>query len=150
MAISFAGRVLASLAVLALTTPIAALADHDHDDWRRNQYRNNQKVQKRIIQSQRKAYKKYSQDHWNTHWGNNWNDQRSWYSYNMRNRMNARRADDRQRQLEAQLRAQYLAYNNNNYNGAYGWNQYSDPNFLNYVHGRNPSLLNSIRSIVGF
>lgn len=96
----------------------------------------------------RKAHRNYNRAHWQTHWGNNWNDQRDWYQYNMRNM--GRYNSARQRALEAQMRRQYLMYNNNNYNGPYGWNQYSNPGFLNFLHTRNPGLLSSVRSIIGF
>lgn len=83
---------------------------------------------------------------WERH---NWNEQRQYMHDNWRARR-ARMNALQQQQLDAQLRAQWLAYKNNSYNGPYNWDMYSDPMFLDYVHMRNPSLLTTIRSILGF
>jgi hypothetical protein len=48
------------------------------------------------------------------------------------------------------MRQQWLQYHNNNWKGNYSWDQYSDPQFLDYVHTRNPSMLMSIRNSLGF
>jgi len=123
---------------------------NNHNNWKNNhnQYKQVQKYQQKRYNNAVKAQRTYDRSHWQTNWGNNWNDQREWYHHNALNLQN-RQANDRQRQLEAQMRQQYLMYNNNNYNGAYGWNQYSDPRFLDYLHTRQPGLLSSLRSAIG-
>lgn len=83
---------------------------------------------------------------WNQH---NWNDQRSYLRNNWRQR-NGRLSAQQQQQLDAQMRGQWLRYHNNNWNGSYNWDQYSDPNFLDYVHNNDPSLMTRIRSSFGF
>lgn len=152
--------VLAGFALLTILSPMAAYADHDHDrhrnknwnaNWNRNHnaqrkyYKNIEKAQKKQINNYRKLANLSNREYWHTHWGNNWNDQREWYRHNLRSMQ-----IDRQRQLDAQMRAQYLMYRNNNYNGPYGWNMYSEPGFLDYLHTRSPGLLNTIRSMIGF
>lgn len=151
----FTRRLLAGLALLTIVSPMAAYADHDHhrhnnnwkqkNNWQKKYYKNVQKAQKRQYNNYRKVANNVNRDYWHTHWGNNWNDQREWYKHNLRNMQRAQ-----QQQYEAQMRAQYLAYRNNNYNGPYGWDAYSEPGFLDYLHTRSPGLLNSIRSIIGF
>ncbi|HIA52854.1 MAG TPA: hypothetical protein EYN91_12330 [Candidatus Melainabacteria bacterium] len=172
MTTAFLKRVLAGLALLTIVSPMAAYADHDNhrhhnknwransnwknnnwknNNWKRNSnwqkkhYKNVQKAQRKQNDRFRKIANNNNREYWRTHWGNNWNDQREWYRHNMRNMQRARQA-----QLDAQMRAQYLAYRNNNYNGPYGWDMYSEPGFLDYLHMRSPGLLNSIRSIIGF
>ncbi len=83
---------------------------------------------------------------WNQH---NWNDQRSYLRNNWRQR-NGRLSAQQQQQLDAQMRAQWLRYHNNNWNGQYTWDQYSDPQFLDYIHSNDPSLMSTIRSSFGF
>lgn len=83
---------------------------------------------------------------WDRH---NWNEQRQYMRDNWRARR-ARMNALQQQQIDAQLRSQWLAYKNNSYNGPYNWDMYSDPMFLDYVHTRNPSLLTTIRSVLGF
>lgn len=80
----------------------------------------------------------------------NWNDQRSYLNQNIR-RMNeiARLNAIQQQQLDAQMRAAYLAYHNNNWNGAYDWNAYSDPQFIDYMEETRPSLLATIMGYLG-
>ncbi len=83
---------------------------------------------------------------WNQH---NWNDQRSYLRDNWRQR-NGRLSARQQQQLDARMRAQWLRYHNNNWNGQYTWDQYSDPQFLDYIHNNDPSLMSTIRSSFGF
>ncbi len=154
MTTAFTRRALTGLLLLSIVSPLAAFAD-DHDNWRnRNRnwnhqnYKQAQKYQKKQYQNYKKAVQRRDRSYWRNHWGNNWNDQRDWYQHNF-NTLQARSANERQRQLEAQMRAQYLLYNNNNYNGPYGWSQYSDPRFLDYLHTRQPGLLTTIRSMIG-
>jgi hypothetical protein len=102
-------------------------------------------------------YNKYDNHHDNrdNHYGqhdnrynnnkNDWNWQRTQFRSNWR-----RLSASRQRQLDAQMRAQWLAYHNNNWNGSYSWNNYSDPAFLDYLHTRNPGLLTTLRTYIGF
>lgn len=157
---AFSRSVLAGFALLSIVSPMAANADHNHDrhhnksrhaNWKQNNnqqkkyYKHVQKAQKKQLNNYRKLANNSNRDYWRTHWGNNWNDQREWYRHNLRNLQR-----DRQRQLDAQMRAQYLTYRNNNYNGPYGWDNYSEPGFLDYLHMRSPGLLNTIRSRLGF
>lgn len=86
---------------------------------------------------QKKSWKKYRKY--------NWNQERNFY----RQRWNRINASQRSR-YDSQMRAQWLAYHNNNWNGSYNWNNYNDPGFLDYLHTRSPGLLTNIRSILGF
>jgi hypothetical protein len=92
------------------------------------------------------VYNTNSNWNWDRH---NWQEQRQYMRDNWRARR-ARMNAAQQAQIDAQLRAQYLAYRGNSYNGAYTWDMYSEPEFLDYVHTRNPSLLGSLRNILGF
>jgi len=155
MTTAFTRRILAGLMLLTIASPLAAIADDHNHNWRNNNRNWNnrnakqiRKIQKRQFNNYKKAVKQRDRSYWQSHWGNNWNDQRDWYRYNFNN-LQRRQANARQRQLEAQMRAQYLQFNNNNYNGPYGWNQYSDPRFLDFLHTRQPGLLNSVRSLIG-
>lgn len=157
MTTAFNWRVLAGLTALTIAGPLAAYADHHHhdnhhDDHRfnnnKNYYKQVQKVQKRQYNNYRKAAHAYDKTYWHSHWGNNWNNQREWYTHNFR-KMQARAANERQRELEAQMRAEYLAYHNNSYTGPYSWDLYSEPGFLDYLHSRRPNLLGTVRSILG-
>lgn len=121
--------------------------DNNRDNSRDNN-RDNERDNRMAERFERRAEHAYDRAHWQTNYGNNWNDQREWYLHNMRN-LQRHEANENQRRLEAEMRAQYLLYNNNNYNGPYGWDQYSDPRFLDYLHTRRPNLLSTIRSMVG-
>jgi hypothetical protein len=87
------------------------------------------------------TYKKYR---------NNWNEQRTYLRSNL-SRFNELADLNRQQQelLDSQMRAAYLQYHNNQYNGAYNWNTYSDPQFIDYVQTRNPSLMQRILGFLG-
>lgn len=87
------------------------------------------------------TYKKYR---------NNWNEQRTYLRSNL-NRFNELADLNRQQQelLDSQMRAAYLQYHNNQYNGVYNWNVYSDPQFIDYVQTRNPSLMQRILGFLG-
>ncbi|MBA3993979.1 MAG: hypothetical protein C0469_10665 [Cyanobacteria bacterium DS2.3.42] len=87
------------------------------------------------------TYKKYR---------NNWNEQRIYLRSNL-SRFNELADLNRQQQelLDSQMRAAYLQYHNNQYNGAYNWNTYSDPQFIDYVQTRNPSLMQRILGFLG-
>ncbi len=84
---------------------------------------------------------------WDQH---DWNDQRSHLRDNWRNRNENRVSTIQQQQLDNQMRAQWLQYHQNKWNGASSWDQYSDPAFLDYVHTRNPSLVTSLRVRCGY
>jgi type II secretory pathway pseudopilin PulG len=80
----------------------------------------------------------------------NWNDQRDYIKANLRQinkiaKLNALQ----QQQLNAQMQAAYLAYHNNNWNGGYNWDYYSEPQFLDYLHSSQPSLLDKILGYLG-
>jgi hypothetical protein len=74
----------------------------------------------------------------------NWGEEREHYRKHWNNINN-----DRQAELDAQMRAAWLAYHHNHWNGSYSWNNYNDPQFLDYLHGSNPSLLNRLRGLIG-
>ncbi len=107
-----------------------------------------------------------NQNRWQNNWrdSNNWDRKRFQASNNFRNwddqrryvRQNLRRINEigrlnalQQQQLDAQMRAAYLAYHNNNYNGAYNWDTYSQPQFLDYLQSYQPSLLDRILGYLG-
>lgn len=161
----FVTKSLCVLALLSISIP-SALADHQrshsssHTVIRTN---NNGRVTvvKKHNHRGRKHYKHRNRNrnrnnraivvnnnnwNWDRH---NWNEQRQYMRDNWRARR-ARMNALQQQQLDAQLRAQWLAYRNNQYNGPYNWDMYSDPAFLDYIHTRNPSLLTTIRSVLGF
>lgn len=80
----------------------------------------------------------------------NWNDQRDYLKANLRKinqiaKLNA----IQQQQLNAQMQAAYLAYHNNNWNGPYNWDYYSEPQFLDYLQVNQPSLLDRILGYLG-
>ncbi len=145
--------------VVALTALSAApaLADHghhygnyknhnDHDnDYNRNNW-DRRDINVRVNDSR---YDDRNDDrhyrHQQASWNNDWNGQRTLY----RNNWN-RVSSQRQRDLDAQMRAQWLAYNHNNWNGNYSWNTYNDPRFLDYLHTSNPGLLTTLRNYIGF
>jgi hypothetical protein len=84
------------------------------------------------------------------HYRNNWSEQRVYLRTNL-SRFNqlARLNQLQQQQLDNQMRAAYLSYHNNQWNGPFGWNNYSDPQFIDYLQTRNPSLLQTILSALG-
>jgi hypothetical protein len=47
------------------------------------------------------------------------------------------------------MQDEFMAYHNNNWSGGYGWSEYSDPEFMDYLHTRRPSLLSTIRNYIG-
>ena len=80
----------------------------------------------------------------------NWNDQRDYLKANLRKfnqiaKLNALQ----QQQLNQQMQAAYLAYHNNNWNGGYNWDYYSEPQFLDYLQANQPSLLDRILGYLG-
>ncbi|MBX9692521.1 MAG: hypothetical protein K2Z81_09060, partial [Cyanobacteria bacterium] len=87
------------------------------------------------------VYRKYNK---------NWNEQRSYLRTNLRNfNQLAQMNQIQQQQLDNQMRAAYLSYHNNSWNGPYNWDNYSDPNFLDYLQNHNSSLLQTILSALG-
>lgn len=74
----------------------------------------------------------------------NWKAQRTYLRSNM-----GRVPLARQRELDAQMRAQFRAYHNNNWNGSYTWQNYSDPAFLDYLRNRNPTVLDTVFNYLG-
>lgn len=134
-----------ALAAIALNMAGPAMAQNyynRHDDHR-NDHRydprfdkNYQKDLRKHQKEVRKAYRARVRD---------WKDDREDYRRNW-NRMN----EMQRRQFDAQMRNQWRLYKGNNYNGAYNWNMYNDPNFMDYLHNNNPSLMTSIRNALGF
>lgn len=131
-----------------------AFADHDHHDNRDNEdhWNNNRNINVRVNDDRFEHSNRYHNKHYRQYQtaNNDWND-RDWSGQRTLYRNNWNRVShEQQQQIDAQMRAQWLAYHHNNYNGDYTWNQYSDPRFLDYVHRSNPSLLNTLRNYVGF
>ncbi|MDZ4833081.1 MAG: hypothetical protein SGJ27_04700 [Candidatus Melainabacteria bacterium] len=166
-------KLIAVAALFSLATPAFARNDDRHDGRRdgrndrhvtrhytpkrSNQYhkynkhvykqvnRNNNKQVKHYYKNQRRAVQSAKWD-WNRH---NWNEQRNYVHNNWAAR-SAQVSAAQRAQLDSQLRAQWLAYHNNNWNGGYEWNQYNDPQFLDYIHNRQPGLMTSIRNAFRF
>ncbi len=75
----------------------------------------------------------------------NWSDERRLYQSNWDRPNNSVRV-----RYDSQLRDQWQRYHHNNYNGTPTWSNYNDPQFIDYMHNNNPSLLNNLRSVLGF
>lgn len=115
------------------------------------QIRNSNKFQKAVIKAGRWDAKLDNKARYRTYrnYRKNWTAQRSYLNANLA-RFNQLAAINQaqQIQLDNQMRAAYLAYQPN-YNGAYNWNVYSNPQFLDYLQYRKPSLLQQILSALG-
>jgi len=74
----------------------------------------------------------------------NWTHQRSIY----RSHWNHISREE-QRELDAQMRAEWLAYHHHHWNNAYSWNMYNDPGFMDYLHENDPGLLSTLLSYMG-
>lgn len=144
--------------------------ENRRDDFRNRQeaFRNNNRVEAFRSQNRSDAFRnqnraniqyRTSNNNWDrsdrrrfqaTRRFNNWNDQRTYLRSNL-SRFNqlARLNQLQQAQLDAQMRSAFLAYHNNRWAGSYGWNEYSDPMFLDYLQTNNSSLLNSILAALG-
>lgn len=81
----------------------------------------------------------------------NWDAERDYLKANIRrlNQQNAKMTAIQQQQLNAQMQAAYLAYHNNNWNGGYNWDYYSEPQFIDYLQLNQPSLLDRILGYLG-
>jgi len=110
-----------SLAIVAIVSATPVLADEYHHHHHHNRY-----VSYRAPQFA------------------NWDQRRSYYSNNWR-----RVSLAQQRAMDAEMRAHWDAYHHNNWNGAYGWSNYNDPGFLNYLHNNNPNLFTRIGTYIG-
>jgi hypothetical protein len=75
----------------------------------------------------------------------NWNWERNQYRHHW-NKVSR----EHQRELDADLRQQWLAYHHNRWHGNTSWSSYQDPRFLDYLHTSNPTLLTRLRTYVGF
>ena len=117
-----------------------------------NHSRNNNDFRQTYRPDKRWDYKLNNRDRYQTYkkYHNNWNEQRTYLRSNL-GRFNELANLNRQQQelLDSQMRAAYLQYHNNHYNGVYNWNTYSDPQFIDYIQTRNPSLLQSILGFLG-
>lgn len=83
-------------------------------------------------------------------YSSNWDDERSQLSQNMQNihqlAVEGRITSAQEQQLMAELRPQFMAYNNNHWNNSsVTWSNYSDPNFVDYLNNKRPSILTTIR-----
>lgn len=142
-------KVLPALIILAAAGIAPAMAKHDdnrdnhhnyyghqqsHYNNRNNYNKHNQNNQKKYWKAQTKANRNLS-----------WDQQRALY------RSHWSKVTPAQRQTyDAQMRAQYRAYRHNQVGAnGYGWNNYSDPAFLNYVHTSNPTLLQQLGGVLG-
>lgn len=134
-------KLVALLALLSFAAPSDARPDdHRYNKHVSKQYR---KAVKRRYKNRKRVARQAAKWDWNRH---NWNEQRAYMQNNWRAR--SAQLDARRRaELDAQLRAQWLSYNNNNYNGPYNWDMYNNPRFFDYIHNNNPSLLNTIRNV---
>ena len=150
---SIKNTVMAGMLAISVVGGLPALADHDnrhnnnnnHDnDWNRRNI--NVRVNDNRFDDHHYNYNKHNR-HNNVvvNDDRDWNGQRTLYRNNW-NRM----SHQRQQELDAQMRAQWLAYHHNNYEGDYTWNNYNDPRFLDYLHTSNPSLLTTLRNYIGF
>ncbi|MBI5171810.1 MAG: hypothetical protein HY986_02925 [Candidatus Melainabacteria bacterium] len=81
-------------------------------------------------------------------YSSNWNNERSQLSQNMSRihtlALNGRITSAQEQDLLSRLRAEYSGYNSQSA-GNLGWNQYSDPNFVDYLNNNRPSLLSTVR-----
>lgn len=157
------GLVVGMVALSALSTA-PALADHDHDNgnhygnykqfnngnnWDRHKQNDNWDRRDINVRVNDDRYDNRNYDRHYRHQqaavNNDWNGQRTLYRNNW-NRISRQRQQD----LDAQMKAQWLAYHHNDYNGNYSWNTYNDPRFLDYLHTSNPGLLSTLRNYIGF
>jgi len=144
-------KTIVGLLATSAITIVPAFADHDdqnhdqnhhggehqqvrvqeerHDDKGHNEH-NKGEHQQQVVQEQRH---------------DNWDQDKQLYKKHW-NSM----AKTHQQEMDAEMRAQWLAYHHNQWKGNYSWNNYSDPGFLNYLHNSNPSLLTRVRSAIGF
>lgn len=156
MKTSIYATLLASLVMLSTFAPTAFAQHFDNRQGNRHDYRHDKFSSRngQFTYRQQRAYPNQNRQrvavnnkwNWDKH---NWNEQRSQLRNNWRQR-NDRFSAQQQQQLDAQMRAQWLRYHNNQWNGPNNWSQYSDPNFLDYVHNNDPSLMTRIRSAIGY
>ncbi|CAN5242844.1 hypothetical protein BH10CYA1_BH10CYA1_09100 [soil metagenome] len=160
---SIKNGLMVGMVALSALNAAPALAEHSHHDYNYKNYNNNNKNWNRHnddwdrrdinVRVNDSRYDRDDYDHhgrhqqaaWNYNNANQWNSQRTLYRNNW-NRVSRQRQQD----LDAQMRAQWLAYHHNDWNGNYSWNTYNDPRFLDYLHTSNPSLLTTLRNYVGF
>lgn len=128
-------------------TNINVVRNPNDDRWnhRRNGAWNNRTARRWDSQlDNRGRYQAYSR------YRNNWNQQRTYLNSNLSSFNQLSQLNQlQQAQLDSQLRAAYLSFHNNQWNGPYGWDNYSDPRFLDYLHTNQPSILESILSALG-
>lgn len=140
---------MAGMVALSALSTAPALADHHnhHDNYKYNNSNWDRRDINVRVNDNRYDNRNFDRHyrHQQAKWSNDWNGQRTLYRNNW-NRVSIQR----QRDLDAQMRAQWLAYNHNNYNGNYSWNTYNDPRFLDYLHTSNPGLLSTLRNYIGF
>ncbi len=167
MKTSVISKLMAGLALLSMSAP-AAFADHDNHrgngknkhygyDNGKGRY-SNQTVyysKHNKVKYKNKYNDNNNRDHWknNNSWNwdkHNWNDQRAQLRSNWQWNNDAHFSRMQQQQLDAQMKTQWQQYHNNKWTGQYGWSQYNDPQFLDYVHNNNPSLLTTLRTRFGF
>ncbi|HEY9683270.1 MAG TPA: hypothetical protein V6C89_10405 [Drouetiella sp.] len=140
---SIKNGLVAGMVVLSALGSLPALADHHHhdDDYRYNNNWDRRDINHRVMDNNFDRHYYHQQAKWN----NDWNSQRTMYRNNW-----SRISRERREELNEQMRAQWMAYHHNNWNGDYNWNMYNDPRFLDYMHTSNPGLLTTLRSYLGF
>lgn len=155
--ISIRHSLMAGMVALSAFSSAPALAEHWHhtnNNWNNNNNWDHRDINVRVNDPRyndprfnNSRYYGHNHKNWkkNRAWDNDWNGQRTLYRNNW-NRISMQR----QRELDAQMRAQWLAYHHNNWNGNYNWNTYNDPLFLDYLHNSNPGLLTTLRNALGF
>lgn len=114
----------ASLVLAASFAPALAQPDRYHGGYHRHKHWRN-KYRKAIRRS--------------------WNDERRLYQRYWNNPSTSARL-----RYDPQLRAAWLRYHNNRWNGNYDWSNYNNPAFIDYLHRNQPDLLTQMRSIFNF
>lgn len=158
--------VLIGLAAGSLFSP-TVIADNDSRDGRDDKSRftdrargeaHNRASERARVQAHSRAnelrwdYRLNNQDRYKVYkkFRNSWNEQRAYLHSNIgRFDQIAHLNQLQQQQLDNQMRAAFLLYHHNNWNGTNTWNNYSDPRFLDYLQSSQPSLLKSLLSALG-
>lgn len=128
-------KALSAAMLISLLTSVPTLADPHHGQGWQGCHGNGNAWGHYKNKNYKKCWKKQ----------HSWNDDRKLYR-----KYWGRLSPSQRAQFDAQMRAQWLSYHHNRWNGNCSWSSYNDPAFLDYVHTNNPGLLNNIRSLIGF
>ena len=74
-----------------------------------------------------------------------WNQEKGLYSKHWHKANSSQQAV-----YDAEMREQWLAYNHGKWDGAYNWDTYNNPAFIEYLHTNRPTLLQKVRYDLGF